>query len=132
QSGIDPSKGIPGRGSVLITAIQLAFHLGFREIFLVGVDAAYRIPGTVKQSGPDRFGTGVRLHLESTRDDDPNHFDPRYFGAGTKWHDPNVAEMKRMFRLMRKGVEAYGGRIFNATPGGELEEFDRVDFRSLF
>lgn len=132
QFGLDIVGGIPSRGTVLVTAIQLAFYLGFRDILLIGVDAAYTIPASVKQSGPDRFGTGVKLNLESTADDDPNHFDPRYFGAGAKWHDPNVDDMVRMFRIMRKGVELHGGRIRNATVGGHLDVFERVEFDSLF
>ncbi len=132
QFTTDVVAGIPSRGTILVTAIQLAYYLGFRDLILVGVDASYTIPSTVKQSGPDRFGTGTRLNLESTRDDDPNHFDPRYFGAGARWHDPNVDEMVRMFRVMRKGVEINGGSIRNATPGGQLEVFERVDYETLF
>jgi glycosyltransferase involved in cell wall biosynthesis len=128
----DMANGIPSRATVLVTAIQQAFHMGFRDIILIGVDASYSIPDTVKQAGDDRFNTGVKLHLESTENDDPNHFDPRYFGAGARWHDPNVDDMIRMFRLMRKGVERHGGRLLNATVGGALEELPRVDYRDLF
>jgi glycosyltransferase involved in cell wall biosynthesis len=128
----DISLGIPSRATVLVTAIQQAFYLGFRTIILIGVDAAYTIPETVEQSGPDRFGTGTRLHLTSTADDDPNHFSPAYFGKGSRWHDPNVAEMHRMFRIMRKGVERHGGRLLNATDGGSLEVLERVDYDDLF
>ena len=72
------------------------------------------------------------MTLESTADDDPNHFAPTYFGKGLKWHDPNVVDMRRMFRIMRKGVERHGGRLLNASVGGELEELERVDYDSLF
>lgn len=124
--------GVPSKGTILVTAIQIAFHLGFRDIVLIGVDASYRIPKTVRQSGPDRFGSGIKLNLESTQDDDPNHFDPTYFGKGARWHDPNVDEMVRQFRQMRKGIEYHGGRIRNATDGGQLDVFERVSFDSLF
>ncbi len=132
QFAPDVTLGVPSRGTILVTAIQLAFHLGFREIYLIGTDASYTIPDTVRQSGPDRHGTGIRLNLESTADDDPNHFDPTYFGKGAQWHDPNVDEMVRMFRTMRKGVELHGGRLINATVGGKLEVLPRVDYESLF
>jgi hypothetical protein len=132
QFEVDVTRGVPSRGTVLVTAIQLAYFLGFRELILIGVDASYKVPDTVIQSGGDRFGTGVMLNLQSTADDDPNHFDPRYFGKGAKWHDPNVNEMIRMFRTMRRGIEYMGGEIVNATPGGNLEVFDRVDYDDLF
>jgi hypothetical protein len=128
----DIVDGVPSKGTIVVTALQLAFFLGFREIYLIGTDASYSIPETVKQTGPDRFGTGIKLNLESTKDDDPNHFDPTYFGKGAKWHDPNVDEMVRQFRNMRRGAEFHGGKIYNATVGGELEVFERVDYDSLF
>ena len=128
----DMVRGIPSRATVLVTAIQQAFHLGFRDIYLIGVDASYTIPESVIQTGPDRFKTGVKLFLESTADDDANHFDPTYFGKGSHWHDPNVSDMRRLFRIMRKGVERHGGRLMNASVGGELEELERVDYSSLF
>lgn len=128
----DISRGVCGAGSVTGTAIQIAYYLGFDPIYLIGVDASYTIPSTVKQSGEDVFGTGVRLFLESTRDDDPNHFDPRYFGKGSKWHDPNVPRMLEGYRHCRAAIEGQGRHIYNATVGGKLELFERVDFNSLF
>lgn len=132
QFRIDITNGIPSKGTILMTAIQMAFFLGFRDIYLIGVDASYSVPDTVIQTGPDKFRSGTKLYLESTKNDDPNHFDPSYFGTGDKWHDPNVDEMIRQFRNMRKGVELHGGRIRNATKGGKLEVFERVDYNSLF
>ncbi len=128
----DITRGVRGAGTVLLPAIQIAFYLGFREIYLIGVDANFVIPKSVIQSGKDRFGTGLKVNLESTEDDDPNHFDPRYFGRGAKWHDPNVNEMLRGFTNMRTGVEINGGKILNATIGGRLEVFERVNFDDLF
>ena len=128
----DIIRGIPSRGTVLVTAIQQAFFMGFRKIYLIGVDATYQIPATVRQTGPDQFGTGVKLHLESTVDDDPNHFAKNYFGVDAVWHDPNPVHMRRMFRLMRKGVERHGGQLLNATAGGSLDELPRVRYSDLF
>ena len=72
--------GIRGGGTVVTAMIQLAAHMGFTEIYLVGVDVTYKIPDTVIQEGPDKFKTGTKLYLKSTKDDDPNHFCSNYFG----------------------------------------------------
>ena len=125
---INLEKGARGGGTVLTAAIQIAYFMGFRKIFLVGVDASYHIPSTVRQSGGDRFGTGTQINLESTKDDDTNHFDPRYFGKGTKWHDPNVDEMIRGFRACHRAIECSGGELINATSGGDLECMPRMTF----
>lgn len=128
----DMTQGIRGAGSVTGSAIQIAYYMGFDPIYLIGVDADYKVLPTVKQSGPDRFGDGVLLRLESSKDDDPNHFDSRYFGAGRKWHNPNVPRMLQGYENCKAGADAQGRRIYNATVGGKLEIFERVEFDSLF
>lgn len=125
-------SGFGGGGTIGVIAIELAFFMGFREILLIGTDVSYTVPETVKQEGEDEFGDGVKLELQSTRDDDANHFDPRYFGTGKKWHNPNVREMKIGFARAAAYVEQRGGRLRNATVGGDLDEVERVDFDSLF
>lgn len=126
QFETNATHGVRGLGTVVTAMLQLAWHMGYREFILIGVDADYAIPKTVEQAGPAAFDTGQRLELTSTRDDDSNHFDPRYFGTGKRWHDPNVDEMVRCFAICRKAIEARGGRLVNATPGGKLEVLDRV------
>jgi FkbM family methyltransferase len=128
----DLTRGTRGAGSVTGSAIQIAFHLGFDPIYLIGVDASYKVLSTVEQAGEDRFGTGVKLELVSTKDDDPNHFDPTYFGKGRRWHDPNVKRMIEGYEQCREGVRGTGRKIINATVGGQLEVFPRVDFNDLF
>ncbi|MEQ8695015.1 MAG: FkbM family methyltransferase [Bauldia litoralis] len=128
----DASRGLVGAGSVVGSSIQLAFHMGFDPIYLIGCDLGYKVPETVIQEGEDVFGNGVKLLLTSTKDDDVNHFDPRYFGDGRKWHDPNVKRMVEGHEACRAAIEAAGRKILNATEGGELEVYPRVAFDSLF
>ena len=131
----DPSvvySGFGGGGTIGVMAAELAFFMGFREIYLIGTDVSYSVKETVRQAGPDAFGDGVGLELESTDDDDANHFDPRYFGKGKKWHNPNVREMKIGFARAAQAIERRGGVLLNATVGGELNQVPRVDFDSLF
>ena len=106
--------------------MQLAFYLGFPEIYLVGVDASYEIPKTVERD--DHYGVAV-LDMPG---DDPNHFHPDYFGKGYRWHDPQVDKMVAAYGEARRVTEARGVRIRNATIGGKLEVFERVDYESLF
>lgn len=116
--------------TVAITMLQLATYMGFSEIYLIGCDTSYKVQSTVQQEG--RKIDGVGLCLTSTRDDDENHFDPRYFGQGREWHNPQVAKMLEHYRWARLAARRKGIRIFNATVGGQLEVFERVAFDSLF
>lgn len=108
-------------GTVSFLCLQLAYYMGFSEVYLIGFDHNYIIPDSVKLSGTT---------LEST-EADPNHFDPNYFGKGKRWHDPKVERMEESYRKAKFAYEADGRRIYNATAGGHLEVFDRVDYAGL-
>lgn len=116
--------------TVTITLLQLAYYMGFNEIYLIGCDTSYVIPKTVQQEGP-QLHDGSKLLLTSTEDDDPNHFDPRYFGKNRKWHSPKVEDMIFHYQQASVLLEEAGTRVFNATVGGNLECFARIDYRLI-
>ena len=111
--------------TVTFSMMQLAAYLGFEEIYLIGVDASYAIPEDAKE-GKD-YSVGV-LDMQS---DDPNHFDPNYFGKGFRWHDPQVEKMVEAYAEARRTLEGTGQTIYNATIGGMLEVFERRDFNKV-
>ena len=112
--------------TVTFSLLQLAHYLGFKESYLIGVDASYDIPADV-QTGSD-YAVGV-LDMKS---DDTNHFHPDYFGKGFRWHDPQVHKMLEAYAEARRVVDETDQRIYNATIGGKLEVFERRSFQSLF
>ena len=109
-------------GSVTYICMQLAYYLGVKTLYLVGFDHHYVIPHDAKIEGLDI----------TSQSDDPNHFHPDYFGKGYRWHDPMVDRMELGYKKAGLFFERDGRRIFNATAGGKLECFERVDFRNLF
>jgi glycosyltransferase involved in cell wall biosynthesis len=131
----DPRKqldlGFGGGGTVATTAIQIAYFLGFDPIILIGCDCSYNVMNDVKGSGPDKYNDGVPLFLKSQSDNDLNHFDPRYFGKGKRWHNPNAEAMIEGFEGC--GVQIYRNErtILNATIGGRLDAVARVDYENL-
>lgn len=111
--------------TVTVAALQLAVHLGFNPIYLIGCDTSYTVPSSVKCEGAGKD------NLVSEADDDCNHFDPRYFGKGRKWHEPHADRMLAHYRLTQDVCMPRGIRIYNATVGGQLEVFPRVDYREV-
>lgn len=105
--------------TVTYVALQLAFHMGFDPVILIGVDHNYTSKGepntTVVSQG-----------------DDPNHFDARYFGAGFRWQLPDLDMNERSYAMARHAYEADGRRVLDATIGGNLTVFPKVDYNSLF
>jgi uncharacterized Rossmann fold enzyme len=112
--------------TVTFSCMQLAYYMGFKNIYLIGVDMSYVIPEQVKKA--NEYDTEI-LDMEV---DDPNHFIPNYFGRGYRWHDPNVDKMEQAYIEARKVTDQLGVRIINATVGGKCEVFERVDYYSLF
>jgi hypothetical protein len=111
-------------GTVTFLNLQLAYHIGCREVYLIGFDHHYEVPS---QTEATIAGNTITSHRE-----DVNHFHPDYFGPGYRWHDPKVERMERAYHEAKQFFEAQGGIIHNATSGGKLEVFPRVDFDSLF
>jgi len=128
----DATKGLVMGGTVLTLPIQLAAYMGFNPIYLIGVDVSYQVKSEVVQSGKVIADNQVKQFLESTADDDPNHFDPRYFGKGKKWHNPNPDKMKDGFSNMWRNLSKKNISLLNATIGGQLDSIPRVEFDSLF
>lgn len=106
-------------GTVTYTSLQVAYYLGFSQVILVGVDHNY-----VTQGKPN--ATVV------SQGDDPNHFDPGYFGKGFRWQLPDLLQWEDAYRLARRTYEADGRSVIDATVGGKLRVFEKVDYNSLF
>lgn len=116
------SRMVFAGGTVSYICMQLAFYMGFEEVYLVGFDHSYTIPKEALTKGTSITSTG----------DDPNHFNKDYFGKGKRWHDPKVDRMEEAYKRAREHYENNGRKIYNATFGGKLEVFERVDYSSLF
>lgn len=105
--------------TITYSCMQLAAYMGFSEIYILGVDHNYPIE-------IDDDGNIVR------NDDSVK----AYFGeAMVSMSDinlPKVVEMTRAYISAEKFSRKNGFRIYNATRGGKLEAFERVNFDELF
>ena len=91
----DIVKSIYAGQTVTYINLQLAFYMGFSEVYLIGIDFSYTIPDSAKIDG---------LTITS-QDDDPNHFHPDYFGKGKKWHDPKLHNCLKSYHFAKKVFE---------------------------
>lgn len=112
--------------TVTFTCMQLAAYFGFKDIYLLGVDADYALPKDAAVSAD--YGVSV-IDMES---DDPNHFDSDYFGKGYRWHDPQVEKMLAAYGEAEAVSRSNDFQFYNAGVGGKLEVFERVEFEELF
>jgi hypothetical protein len=114
----DPTRAIWEGATVTYVALQLAFYMGYEPVVLIGVDHSFTTQGPA--------------HKEVTSGgDDPNHFDPRYFGKGFRWQLPDLVTSEIAYAMAREAYGAAGRRVLDATVGGKLTIFPKVDYREL-
>jgi hypothetical protein len=123
DSNID--KPIPwGLGTIEAIAIPAAIYMGFKEIYLLGCDANW----------------WVKSLLDGNLDMEYEHFyteQPfasregtlRDFGLEVELR--NLSNHFKIFRLWREYAESIGVRILNATKGGILDVFPRVQYEAI-
>lgn len=110
------SKNIPlvvySGQTVVYSMIQFAVYMGFSEIYLIGVDCNYS-PGNTTISAD-------------------SYFDKRLFNGKRHYAPPEVNTNLLAYECARDECKKMGVNILNASRGGKLEIFSRVDFDTLF
>ena len=106
-------------GTVTYICLQLAFCMGFQEVYLIGVDHNFESKGTANKTV---ISTG----------NDLNHFSPEYFGKGFRWQLPDLETSEIAYRLANSVYRENGRQIFDATVGGRLTVFPKVDYPGIF
>lgn len=110
----DITTGISQGSTVTYAAMQIAFYMGFKRVFLIGVDHNFARTGTPHK-------------VETLKGDDKNHFDPEYF-KGMKWQLPDLAGSEKAYRLAKTHFEKNNRFIFDATVDGKLNVFPKIKF----
>lgn len=111
--GEDFSFGYVSGYSVVFACIYLAIYMGFAQIYIIGADMNYSNDMTA--SGNHFYGDKDIISKQDGSINQPFFFDTVHRNY----------EFARMFAKVR------GVNIFNATRGGKLEAFERVDFDEL-
>ena len=101
----DCYKTVYGMHSITHSLIQIAAYMGFSEIYLLGADC--------------NFPQGQKIHFQDYGVPDTTIDSAR---------ERNIAGYKEI----EKQMNMHNFKVFNATRGGALEVFERVNFDSLF
>ena len=114
----DIAKGIYWGNTVAYTAIQLAVYMGIKEIYLIGVD--HNFSKMVNDKG--------EIVIDKTAKD---YFTEKYNTDKDDLYIPNVDISTRAFSAAKKYADKNNIKIYNATRGGKLEVFERIDFEKI-
>lgn len=110
----DISSHVTDGATVTFESIQMAIYMGFTEIYLLGVDFNYSVV----------YDAEGKVHIDDSVVD--------YFDG--KRYDTTMCNFNTMlhgYQTAREYCDNHQIRIMNATRGGKLEVFERVDFDEL-
>ncbi|MDO5521834.1 MAG: DUF115 domain-containing protein [bacterium] len=95
---------------------QLSYFMGFSEVYVIGIDNTY-----------------INAAIDTR-----NHFIDNYFedidnfSFKVPWTERRAMENTLGYRKAEHFSRTHGFRIYNATRGGAVKEFERVNFDDLF
>jgi hypothetical protein len=110
----DITRKICEGATVTYVAMQIAYYMGFRNVFLIGVDHNFKAQGKPYEK-------------QFIKGQDPNHFDPNYFG-NQEWQLPNLEASEFAYDLAKHFYNKDGRRIYDATVNGKLNIFPKMSF----
>ena len=96
--------------TVTYACLQMAVYMGFKEIYLLGLDHNY---------SKDVYSN-------------QNHFVGYSADKSIRLNKVYIEQNELAYISAKRYAKEHGIQIYNATRGGKLEVFERVDFDSLF
>ena len=114
-------KGFWG-GTVVYFSLQIAYFLGFKKIYLFGVDLSYKIPSSAKIDGS----------IITSTESDNNHLHKDWFGKGKRWHFPRQDRMKIALERAIKFLSENGVEVYNFSPVSKIEGAKNLNYDKFF
>lgn len=115
----DVSHCIYNANTGMYTAAQLAAYMGFKEIYFIGVDHHFHI---------SQNNNGEIIVDDKVKD----YFTDKYNEDRENLYIPNTERSTLTYVALKEQCAKRGIKVFNATRGGKLEVFPRVNFDELF
>lgn len=112
--------------TVLYCALQLAVYMGFSDIYLIGVDCSFSKEldedGSINVNNGTDYNTIIQQHLNVSVMD---KFNKKFENVHSSYKTIEEYSVAKYY------ADTHNIHIYNATRGGKLEVFERVDFDSL-
>ncbi len=112
----DATVAVCQGSTVTYAAMQIAWFMGFQNVYLIGVDHSFTTIGEPNEK--QRMGPV-----------DSNHFDPDYF-ANQDWQLPDLEGSEFSYLMAKKNFESSRPPrcIWDATVGGKLNLFPKLGY----
>lgn len=107
----DIADCIYGGSTITYMCLQMAIYMGFKEIYLLGIDHNYSI--MIDENGQMVKQENLQDHF--SKNDQIENI-------------PHLDNSTLAYKAARQYADSHGIKIYNATRGGKLEVFERIDF----
>lgn len=111
--------------TVTYDAFQLAWHMGFRKFYTLGIDCKYDIK-SVENSKP--IYNNMKL---GQVDAGTSYFHADMFRKGETMVLPDVEMQAKAHIAARRFIEANGGEVYNVAPDSPMELFKHRDLMEV-
>jgi len=111
----DLTQKIYSAATTLYTMFQVAAYMGIKEIYLLGVDFSFK--REIDEKGDLIVKTDIKNHADIIEETD-----------GVYYKDTIL----KGYLIAKEYADSHGMKIYNATRGGKLEVFKRINFDDLF
>lgn len=117
----DITKEMPSIGTSTYVCLELAVYLGCSEIYIIGCDMSYAV--NLNRDGTVTFNDAGKDHFYKSAEE---------AAASTKMKPNPTWQLEIAYDAAAKFSKEREYNMYNATRGGKLESFPRVDLDSLF
>ena len=130
----DCAKYVSDLGNVTQYSIQLAYYMGYRTIYLYGIDNTYT--KILNSDGIFKNNSSIKSHADGMRTNSCDEYSDSV--PKTKFQAYRIGGYSDMRKSNKGYLECknfaakHGLEIINLTHGGALDFFERRDFYSVF
>lgn len=116
----DIAKYYYNGGTITYTAMQVAVYMGFSEIYLLGVDNNY---SNEKKRDGKEIHNKVQDHFYEQKNESAEKLN--------LYATVDIDHLTEYFELAKKYADLHGVKIWNATRGGKLEIYPRIELEEV-
>lgn len=116
----DATNKLPSIGTSTYTMIEFAVFLECTEIYILGCDMSYAV--NINRDGTITYNDSGKDYFASKEE----------YSTSSKEKPVPTWQMEIAYDYAAQYAKEHGLKIYNATRGGNLESFERVNFDTLF
>ena len=107
----DLSNGLNAAATVTYACLQIIYYMGFKRVFIVGLDHNFDYKGNVNETQKVK--------------DDTNHFIKNYFPKGSKWETPDLFSSEYFYNIALNKFKNDDREIYDCSIDGKCKVFPK-------